>query len=165
MFFASRRIGTGGLINKNKFLNYFLALIALPGGGDNSMQHVPLTFKAQINFVPRNWGYLSGVTQRCVASPPLPPPPPDTLSAGLLQWNFLIFVKFFSHSLHFSLCGAFVAPASCPGQQPVAAHHTETNRFLHHFLQIRPGNTICFSPVSVACCLQAVQLRLPDGTC
>lgn len=63
----NRRVGIGGLINKNKFLNYFSALIVLPGGNNNSMQGMPLTFKAQINFVSRNWGYLSGVTRRCVA--------------------------------------------------------------------------------------------------
>lgn len=107
-----RRIGTGGLINKNKFLNYFSVLIALPGGGDNSMQRAPLTFKAQINFVSWNWGYLSAVTRRCVAfyAPPPPPPHPHppTSSSWLLQWNFLIFVNFFSHSLSFSSFGAFL---------------------------------------------------------
>lgn len=48
---AVSSIGTGGLINKNKFVNYFSTLIALLDGNNDSMQHAPLTFKTEINFV------------------------------------------------------------------------------------------------------------------
>lgn len=102
LFVAYQRIGISGLINKNKFLNYFSPLIALPGGANNSMQRVPLTFKTQINFVSWNWGYLSGVTRRCVAyyHPSLP------VACRVTQWNFMIVVNVF-FSLSVSFCGAF----------------------------------------------------------
>lgn len=47
---AVSSIGTDGLINKNKFVNYFSTLIGLLDGNNNSMQHAPLTFKTEIKF-------------------------------------------------------------------------------------------------------------------